>query len=121
MSETDLQRAIIKALDQAGYWAFRINSGRFRGAGGYSQGAPAGTPDICVVWPPGWLEVKLPKGTLSQKQEHWKTRARRHGLRVAVVSTVLDALAVVHDWATAPSTPSPGPQEPPGQKPRSRE
>ena len=59
-----------------------------------SQGVIAGTPDLVVVAPGGitvWLEVKAPRGVLSEAQKgthaHWK----RLGHHVAVVRSIEDA------------------------------
>jgi hypothetical protein len=97
LSETDLQRSILKALEQSGYWAFRVNSG-LRGSGKV-QLAPAGTPDICCVSPPGWIEVKLPGEGPNDAQRDWHARARRLGIRVEIVDSMRDALAIVGRWA----------------------
>lgn len=95
MSETDLQSAIMKALKQAGYWAFRVNSG---GRQGRVRLAPDGTPDICVVSPHGWLEVKQPGKPLRPAQSDWHAQAQRLGVRVAVVTSVGEAVSVAGDW-----------------------
>jgi hypothetical protein len=98
MSETELQKQIIYALRSSGYWAFRVNSGRSRGAGGMVQGAPPGTPDICLVNPAGWLEVKLAGEKLKPSQLEWHERARKAGVRVATVCTIGEALIFAGDW-----------------------
>lgn len=95
MSETELQASILKALTQAGYWAFRVNSG---GRIGRTKLAPAGTPDICLVSPAGWLEVKLPGEGLNPKQKDWHAKAQCKGVRVTTVDSVAAALASAGDW-----------------------
>lgn len=96
MTETELQASILKALEQGGYWAFRVNSGQ-RDSGRVRL-APAGTPDICLVSPAGWLEVKVPGEKLNPKQVEWHARARRKGVRVATVESIRDALVSAGDW-----------------------
>lgn len=102
MTETDLHRAILKALELRGHWAFRVNAGGMQVGQGKSRAfvrmAPAGTPDICLLSPQGWLEVKTPTGKLSKAQDSWHTKARLHSVRVATVRSVSEALAVVERW-----------------------
>ena len=99
MSETQLQKSIVDALNQAGYWAFRVNSGTR--SNGTVKLAPKGTPDICLVSPPGWLEVKLPGKELSEDQKTWHARARRLGVRVATVTGTMESLVWAGDWTSA--------------------
>lgn len=101
MSETDLSRSIRNALTTAGFHVERVNSGKVPTRNGYFTGASAGTPDTVVVSPYGWLETKTPEGKLRPKQREWHEKARRDGVRVAVVLTVRDALAVVMGWKKA--------------------
>lgn len=96
MSETELQRAILKALKQAGFWAFRVNTG---GRQGRVKLAPPGTPDICLVHPSGWLEVKLPGQGLTPAQGVWFDQALVYGVRAATVTSVADALAYAREWS----------------------
>jgi hypothetical protein len=102
VSETDLLRSIIKELTSAGYWVFRVNSGT-RGSGTVKL-APPGTPDICCVSPPGWIEVKLPGESLSEKQAEWHARAKGRGVRVGSVSGVSEAMVLVGTWVRQDST-----------------
>lgn len=105
MSETDLSRAITKALTQLGHVVVRVHSGKVRVAipgrvmsTHWMQLADKGTPDRVVLSPGGittWLEVKTPKGRLSPEQVRWHERAKKMGHRVAVVRSVAEALAAV--------------------------
>jgi hypothetical protein len=103
VSETSIQSQILDALKANGYWAFRIN------AGGRHYGirlAPKGTPDICVVWPHGWLEVKRPANARSNPsttaaQQAWRDKAKRLDVRLAQVVSVDDALEAVRLWERA--------------------
>ena len=98
MTETQLSAAIRKALEKAGFWPIRVNSGALRVAGGFVHGAPAGTPDICLVDLGAWLEVKLPGREADEKQAAWHARARKAGVRVAVVSSPVEAVQTALAW-----------------------
>lgn len=98
-NEQPIQERILKALELRRVWAIRINAGGVSAKGGYFRGAPAGTPDICVLAPVyGWLEVKRPSGARNKNQLRWHARAEREGVRVAVVRSVAEALAAVEQW-----------------------
>ena len=94
-SETQLQTEILDALHRIGVWAWRVNAGVRGGV----RMAPAGTPDICVVNPPGWLEVKRPGEKLRAEQRAWHEKARRRGVRVATVTSRQQAVTLVKAWA----------------------
>lgn len=104
MSETDLSRAITKALTQLGHVVIRVQSGKvfvgnqYSSSGHWVQLADKGTPDRVVLSHGGittWLEVKTPKGRLSPEQVRWHERAKKGGHRVAVVRSVAEALQAV--------------------------
>jgi hypothetical protein len=99
MTETDTQRAIVRALAAIGVEAIRVQCGLARGAkGGRMVLAPPGTPDLVCVSPAGWLEVKAKGGRLSELQERRHREMIRAGARVAVVRSVAGALEVVRRW-----------------------
>ncbi len=91
MSETQLQRAILDGLEAMGFWAMRINSGRRGGV----RMAPKGTPDILVLQPYIWLEVKLPVSSINPDQIAFSERAKREGVPHAVVRSLSEAVSVV--------------------------
>lgn len=98
--ETPIQKRILEALNASGFWAIRINSGGVPAAGGFYRGAPAGTPDICVIAPvQGWLEVKRKSGTARKSQLAWHARAESLGVRIAIVRSAAEALDVVMKWS----------------------
>lgn len=105
MSETDLQRAILEALAARGHWAMRMNSGTHTidATGTHARrvirSAPGGTPDILVLKPYGWLEVKAARGKLTENQISWHERAERELVRAKVVLSIGAALRVVEGWA----------------------
>jgi hypothetical protein len=61
--------------------------------------APAGTPDILVLHPYGFLEIKTATGEIRASQVLWHRTARGRGVRVAVVRSIGEALQVVGGWA----------------------
>jgi len=101
MSETDISRAIRATLTRAGYHVERVNSGKVPTRGGWYAGAEPGTPDTVVVSPVsayGWLETKTDEGELNENQRRWHVKARRRGVRIAVVRSPREALAAVQGW-----------------------
>jgi hypothetical protein len=87
--ETKLQGAIVGALEQLGFWVERINSGLSRPmhSSGVVHLAGAGCPDLLVVWPYFWVEVKdLEK--MNQNQIEWHARAKKLGVPVIVARSV---------------------------------
>lgn len=97
MAETQLSRSIQKELTKLGIWWIRIQSGTHRVRGGMLHCAEPGTPDLCLP-ALGWLEIKLPGSEPSSVQLSWHSRAVREGLRVAVVRSVGEAVAVARRW-----------------------
>lgn len=96
MSESDIQRAIILALQTLGVFAIRMQAGKVKVRGGWMQLAPAGTPDIYVLVPPSglslWLECKTLVGEERESQLAWRTKAQARGAVVEIVRSVQDAL-----------------------------
>lgn len=100
-SETALSHAIGFALDQLGIPNERVQSGMARGLkGGVMRLAGTGTPDRWTAY--GWLEVKTDEGELSDEQRRWHERARQHGVRVATVRSVPEAVKQVLEWKAEP-------------------
>lgn len=120
-NESQLVTAIVKALKLKGVFCWRQNSGvqraSYKGKERLIRMAEPGTPDILLALPvrslhagtdtvntiPAHamlcgLEVKTAKGKLSDSQLAWHARAGIHGVRVAVVRGVGEALAVVDAW-----------------------
>lgn len=93
--EQDIQRAILDALAWRGVFAIRLNSGAIRTeAGGMVRGCPPGTPDIlCIVNGAAvFLEVKRPGKRPTALQTEMHARLRAAGARVAVVTSVDEAM-----------------------------
>lgn len=96
MSETELQKAIVKALEQIGCVPLRIQSGSIGVGNRRIRCARAGTPDLCVLCPEGetvWLEIKLEKGKLAKSQVEMHALMRVLGHNVCVARSVSEALA----------------------------
>jgi hypothetical protein len=94
--ETELQRAIKKALEALGVWVIRTQTSGRTGPRSIATGEP-GMPDLYAVGL-GWLEVKTETGKLSEDQRAWHARAQALGVRVAVVRSVKEAVEVVLSW-----------------------
>lgn len=104
MSETDLVRAILRALELRGVWAWRVNSGTLpatgrRGAEYRVRLAPAGTPDILAVVSGRLvgLEVKTAKGLQRPTQRTWQAKAEKHGVPYRIVRSAREALEFVQE------------------------
>lgn len=95
--ETELAKAIRDALAANRYWAIRVNSGAIHRGDMHMTLAPIGTPDICVVSPYGWIEVK-DQARVTAAQRAWHEKARARGVRVAVAHSVEEAIATVRGW-----------------------
>lgn len=105
MSETELVKSILSALPALQVWCWRVNAGVTVLGHGKARrvirGAPAGTPDILGVLPGGrlfGLEVKTERGRLEDSQRKWHAVAEAFGVRVSVVRSVSQAMAVVTSW-----------------------
>jgi hypothetical protein len=98
VSETDISRAIKKALVSLGCMVIRVQSGKVSKGPHWIHLAPTGTPDLCVMTPDAktvWLESKTTTGTLSDEQKAWHAEALKRGHRVAVVRSVAEAVKAV--------------------------
>jgi hypothetical protein len=86
-------------LEKLGFWSIRINAGRRGGV----RMAPKGTPDILVLQPYVWLELKLKDGELRPEQVAFFERAKREGVPCAVVRSLQEAISVVRGAAMVES------------------
>lgn len=107
MSETDLSRAILKAVNALpGVRLWRQPAGGYRGR---SVGVPPGTPDLCgyvgryfiglEIKRPERLKDKTSKTYVAQLE--WRTLAGKHGAAVYVVSSLEEAIQAVKDCTAA--------------------
>jgi len=94
-SETSLSRAIQKLLRASGYLVVRVQAG---GQHGRMRLAEAGVPDLwCSIGGGMWIEVKRPGQKPSKAQREWHAKAREHGVRVEVVTSVLDVVKLIRE------------------------
>jgi hypothetical protein len=66
-----------------------------------AEGVRAGVPDLCFIMPEGraaWVEMKTPKGSLSQPQREFRDRCMRLGHPWAMCRSVDEALKVLTEW-----------------------
>lgn len=86
IKETDITRAILQFLKARGIFAWKVFQ---------SLGSTKGVPDILGVLPGGrslMIEVKTPKGKLSEHQEAFLTRAKAEGACAFVARSVEDLM-----------------------------
>ena len=98
MIERDIQTQILDALRACGFWAHRLNTGRF-GSRHVEAGLGKGSPDVVVILRPSGrfvgLEIKRPGQKPKAEQVAWGEEVAAHGACYAVVTCVADALAAV--------------------------
>ena len=99
MTETELQRSIKQALELLGFWVVRMGVSMKRGPRGTQAGEPS-MPDLLVLNPLQFLEVKLPGGVLSDVQETWHARAKEAGLPVRVVESARESCLLMLERRT---------------------
>lgn len=105
MSETQLSRSVQNILAGMGVLCIRVQSGQANGKhGGHMQLARKGTPDLWFAYhgKQGWLELKDDDGKPSEAQEIWHAEAKEHGVFVAVVRTVQEAVDAVRRMQQIP-------------------
>ena len=108
MSETQLVRGIIGALQAKGVWCWRVNSGATviksaKYGDRFLSGAPKGSPDIMGIVPESFgrlfgIEAKSPKGKQNPNQKAWEKRALEYGVAYGVARSISDALGHVSAW-----------------------
>jgi hypothetical protein len=97
VSETQLSKAIRDALATMGVWVIRSQVKGRTGKRSVATGEP-GQPDLYLPALNAHIEVKVGGGKLSAAQIAWHSRAAKHGVRVAVVRTVSQAIGIVRMW-----------------------
>lgn len=97
VTETDLQREIVKALRDAGFWVIRLGVSKKRSRSHGTQSGEPGLPDLYLVGL-GHLEVKLPGKDLSPEQERWHGKAASEGVNHATVRSELEAMRTALLW-----------------------
>lgn len=64
------------------------------------EGMATGFPDLIALWPDGgsaFIELKTPKGRLSENQSEWIERLGAMGHRAAVARSADEAIAFLRD------------------------
>jgi len=103
LSETsDLTGPIRQALEKAGYFVLRLNSGKVRVRGGFMQLCPPGTADLLLCLPnrlPIWMETKAVKKDHHKEQQAaqgaFRDRVEALGHTCITVRSLDDVLAVL--------------------------
>lgn len=99
--EQGIQNAILDYLHARGILAWRINSGAIKAAhGGLVKLAPKGHSDIFLLLPggrAGFIEVKAPKGKLSEDQRAFLARVQQAGALAFVARSIEDVERALHD------------------------
>ena len=112
--ESELQQAIVKHLGARGYHAVHVpNGSKLSGTGEQRQrtgarlkreGLKAGFPDLLVYGHSGrigHIEVKAPKGNVSQAQEDVAAWLVGWGHNYALCRSIADVDAALADWGWA--------------------
>lgn len=106
-----IQRAIIEHLriraDKRVIYFSIPNSPRSKVAGGRlkAMGMLAGAPDLCFVLPDStvcFLELKVGKNRLSEKQTDFAKRCKAIGVNCASAWGLDQALAIIEAWGVMP-------------------
>lgn len=105
MTEHDLQNLIRLELTKMGFCVFRANVGKGKTLDGryFDTGLPKGFPDLFAVKDDKicFLEIKLPKGKLSDNQKHFiKLMKDKYNTNVYVCRSVGDAIKATQEvWS----------------------
>lgn len=99
---TQITSPIVAALNKAGYFAMRLNSGRVRVRGGFMTLCPVGTADILLCLPdrlPIWVETKAVKKDYHKEQQEaqgaFRARVEALGHTFVVARSLDDVLEVL--------------------------
>ena len=116
MTEHEIQREIVAAIEREGWAVFAIPNGGRRNIVTAmklrAEGVRPGVPDLFVPALGLWLEVKTATGRLSAKQHVWRDYLRGAGYSWARARSPEDALNAVRDAERAVSSNSRTPDRP---------
>jgi hypothetical protein len=102
--EKDIQKECINYLESQGYYVQRLNSGSFKTDTGFLRGVKAGTPDLMAfkkVSPTYYypkllfIEVKRPKGILTDLQKAKMKELERYGAICFVIHSLEELKSMV--------------------------
>lgn len=107
--EQALQRGVAELLSVAlggvaWFSAFPAGGGGLmRGKILKGMGLKPGVPDVLILdaGRAYWLELKAPKGTVTQAQKHCHAALGRAGCQVAVIRSLDDVLPMLRNWGIA--------------------
>jgi hypothetical protein len=106
--EDALQKSIVKAARQLGFLVVMINNAAKRDykqtAYLKSMGMLPGASDLAIIGRNGWvywLEVKTPKGKMSETQYDFREEVERCGHVYHVVRSIDEAVAYLQEWKGA--------------------
>lgn len=97
MTESEIQRSIIKTAESMGCIVIRMNAGK---SGRYNTRlCPPGTPDLLIVGNGFtlWVEVKDAKGKLRDTQKQMHKDLSRMGHNVVIARSVDDVLFAIKE------------------------
>ena len=104
MSEHDIQKAITNYLDLKGVCYFAVPNGGHRhmlvAKKLKAEGVKAGVPDLAIVHNGKYygIEVKAPKGRLSENQKLMITLLENNGASVGIVRGIPDTAELLKEW-----------------------
>lgn len=107
MSEADEQRAVVEWCAWRRIPVFHIPNGGSRhpaeAARLKAQGVKAGVPDLCIPVARGgfhslYIEMKAPKGRVSEKQREWLALLREQGMRAIVCYGADNAIKAIEAY-----------------------
>lgn len=99
--ETQLQSAIMSALESLGFWVIRTGRHKYRPGVAAPNFGDDGFPDVMVMVRgigATFLEVKCPGKSPDPDQVAWHIKADLHSVRVATITSVADAVRTVRHW-----------------------
>jgi len=104
MSEHDIQKAITNYLDLKNICYFAVPNGGHRhmlvAKKLKAEGVKAGVPDLAIVHNGKYygIEVKTPKGRLSENQKLMITLLENNGASVGIVRGISDTAELLNEW-----------------------
>jgi len=100
LKEQEIQRQCLDYLSLIGFFAWKNHVQGMRVGGGKTVKNPAaGSPDILAIKGGKFycIEVKTPKGKLSERQYIWLQRAHKHGAISMVVKSLDDLIYCINN------------------------
>lgn len=88
--EKDIQKDIADYLKARGFLVWKNHMGAMQMGAKRCKNPNTGMPDLCAVknGKTYYIEVKTPKGKVSNSQREWHEKAYKHGVIVHVLSSI---------------------------------